>query len=163
MRKTIMAFVGLFFFISPLVQASAEKPEGFVTKDVIILGSFVDYAAAKQRAIDLAKATGIAYSDRGMVWDAKRGLIYPDNLEDDLFAGQYAARRAQFDCNEDSEHCLSVERSDLYEGFKKGLYIVVGGVMDLGSVESAQLLARYKKNAPDAYIKKTDVYMGCRR
>ena len=52
---------------------------------------------------------------------------------------------------------ISVEYSDAYKGFAKGYYIVM---VASGEVDKS-LLKQIRTIVPDAYIKKSAVYMGC--
>ena len=58
--------------------------------------------------------------------------------------------------------CVTIERSEFYDGFTKNLYIVVGGIYDVSDAETInRALAKFKSTVPDAYAKKTKIYMGC--
>lgn len=129
----------------------------YTTTRLIILASHKDYRRARQAAESIARKTGIPFSTRGMVYDAKRGLVWPDDWEDDIYAGAYYGRRYN-DCGAGESQCLSIERSDFYSGLEPGYYIVVGGLM---GDNQDRMLARYKRAVPDAYAKKTVVYLGC--
>jgi len=129
---------------------------------VAILSVYPGFAEARADAEKISKAGGVPFSMEGRVFDKKRGLIYPDNLDDPAFAGSYVARRDNLTntLKGDPDGYLSVERSDGYDGFKAGYYIVVAGVY--GSPAKAQKQAdRFKKWAPTAYVKKSKIYMGC--
>ncbi len=156
MKKIILVF--LLFLSYPVL---AQEGEALEPRDVIVLGSFSDYQTAKNKAVEIAGKTGVLYSDRGLVWDEKRGLIFPDNFIDPAFAGDYYGRRSQFDCNKEAIDCVSVEKSDFYEGFTPGLYVLVGGVMVKKAPETKKLIKKFKKIVPDVYVKQTTIYMGC--
>jgi hypothetical protein len=96
-----------------------------------------------------------------MIYDKERGLIWPDDSADEAWAGAYAPRRYDSECGlVPSKPCITVERSEAYEGFKPGLYIVVGGILDR-SEEREKRLAAARKLVPGAYVKQTAIYMGC--
>jgi hypothetical protein len=130
----------------------------FFRTSLLIVGSEKSYAAAVRAAQRFGRASGIAYSTQGMVFDKKRGLIFPDDFEDGVLAGQYAPRRYDEIC--DHQPCVTVERSEGYEGFRPGLYIVVAGIVG-SEVDAAERLKVAKKIVPSAYIKATTLYMGC--
>lgn len=135
-----------------------------VENNVVILGSFLSYKDAAKAAHKISKKTTTPYSTRDMIYDKKEGLIWPKTYSDEIYAGTYYGRRSDMDCGIDASPCLTVERSDFYSGFEKDYYIIVGGVYD--SKDSAQIekvLAHYKPIVPDAYSKKTKIYMGCTR
>jgi hypothetical protein len=125
------------------------------------LSAYADFAMARADAEKMAKVSGLPFSMEGRIFEKKRGLIYPDNYEDSVFAGEYVARR-----NNETEwrgkitEYLSVERSDGYKGFREGYYIVVAGIYT-SQEEANKQLARFKKQAPTGYAKKTGIYMGC--
>lgn len=135
-----------------------------VENNVVILGSFLSYKDAAKAARKISKKTTTPYSTRNMIYDKQEGLIWPKTYPDEIYAGTYYGRRGDIDCGVDVSPCLTVERSDFYSGFEKDYYIIVGGVYD--SKDSAQIekvLAHYKAVVPDAYSKKTKIYMGCTR
>jgi len=144
--------------------AWADNPdEATVTKKVIIAGSFKTYDEAFHAVSEISKKSSLPFSSRGMVYNAKTGLAWPKNYPDELYAGTYYGRRSNADCgNESMSNCLSIERSEFYKGFTKNLYIIVAGIYDaVDKEESAQTINQLKLTVPDAYIKKTDIYVGC--
>ena len=129
----------------------------YATTAVVILGSLRSCEAALKLGARLAAQTGVPFSRRGLVCDKRRGLIWPDDFSDEMYAGSYWGRRYA-DCGEGETACISVERAEFY-GFRKGLYILVGGLF--GDDELAAALARYRRTVPGAYAKKTTLYLGC--
>ena len=150
----------------PSISADAEPsaPDSqVVERHVAILSVYKSFAAAKADAEKMAKAAKVPFSMEGRVYDKKRGLIYPDDFEDEVFRGGYVARRYDKTLLEGSEketQYLSVERSDGYEGMKPGFYMVIAGIQDTRAAAMKQI-APYKKWAPTAYVKKSKIYMGC--
>lgn len=128
---------------------------------VVILSVYKDFPAAKADAERLAKASGVPFSMNGMIYDQK-GLRYPDDFEDEVFAGQYVSRRQNGTeiAGEFVEQHLSVELSDDYQGFAPGYYMVVGCIAE-SAEEGKAKVAQFKSSAPDAYVKKTEIYLGC--
>lgn len=128
---------------------------------VVILSVYKDFPAAKADAERLAKASGMPFSMNGMIYD-KKGLHYPDDYEDEVFAGLYVSRRhngAEI-AGEFVEQHLSVEISDDYQGLVPGYYIVVGCIAE-SAEEGDKWVAQFKSSAPDVYVKKTEIYLGC--
>jgi hypothetical protein len=148
----------------------AELPKGasdgwtetaFYRLGVLVLGSYKAYPEALRAAKSIGARSDYPYGSRGMVYDRERGLIWPDDSEDDIWAGAYAPRRYDRECGLAlSKPCVTVERSEAYEGFTPGLYIVVGGILDR-SDEREKRLAAVRKLVPAAYVKQTAIYMGC--
>jgi hypothetical protein len=127
---------------------------------ILILGSHRSYEDALRAARSFSERSGQPYGSRGMIHDKERGLIWPDDIDDADSAGHYAPRRED-GCNVyDKRACITVERSEGYEGFTPGLYIVVGGVLDRDE-QRAERLAAARKIVPGAYLKQTTIYLGC--
>ena len=124
---------------------------------LLIVGSHGAYAPALAAAKAFSRASGIAYDAQGMIYDKKRGLIWPDDSSDETWAGQYAPRRYD-QCR--SGPCVTVERSEAYDGFRPGLYIVVAGIVGHDDESDARLKAA-RAIVPSAYVKQTTLYMGC--
>ena len=141
--------------------AFAQEGEFMENRWVAILSAQESFADAKAEAQKIAKESGLPFSMEGRVFDKKKGLIYPENFDDEVFAGQYVARRYnETQINEASVPYLSVERSDGYAGFKPGYYIVVAGIYESAKDADAQI-KRFSSLAPTGYAKKTKIYMGC--
>ncbi|MFC7337801.1 hypothetical protein ACFQY0_11475 [Haloferula chungangensis] len=153
-----------FLLFPSLMKAQEEEP---MTKErhVAILSAYKIFADARKDAEKIAKASEVPFSMEDRVYDEKRGLIYPDDFDDEVYAGGYVARRYDMTHVADGDTqtaFLSVEKSDAYDGFTPGYYIVVAGIQE--SRESAlKQIAKFKKWAPTAYVKKTKIYLGCLR
>jgi hypothetical protein len=133
----------------------------FYRLGILVVGSYKSYDEALRAAKLFSSRSAYPYGSRGMVYDKERGLIWPDNSSDEVWAGQYAPRRYDNECDiRESRPCITVERSEGYEGFTPGLYIVVGGVLGRDP-ERVERLATARKIVPDAYVKQTTIYLGC--
>lgn len=147
-----------------IAQEDTRSDSEKFTEDryVVILGSTKDFQEAKRKAEAIAKASGITFSMQGMIFDKKRGLILPDDDSDPTYAGSYIHRRYNTgapDLPEGTEY-ISIEKSEAYDGFKPGLYIIVGGIYPTAK-EAAVAVKKFSKAVPDAYAKKTPIYLGC--
>lgn len=145
------------------VFTQAAEPDYMENRYVTILSVYPRFADAKDDAEKIAKASGVPFSMEGRVYDKKRGLIYPDDFDDEVFRGAYVARRYDTTVlagKEDETVFLSVERSDGYEGFKPGFYVVVAGILENKS-EAGSRANRFRPWAATAYVKKARIYMGC--
>ncbi|MFZ4682422.1 MAG: hypothetical protein ACOYMS_07965 [Terrimicrobiaceae bacterium] len=141
--------------------AHAQESDFLENRWVAILSVYDSFSAAKADAEKIAAKSDVPFSMEGRVFDKKRGLIYPDNFDDEVFAGQYVSRRYNETAIKDRDtEYLSVERSDGYDGFKPGYYIVVAGIYESAKDAQAQV-KRFTAWAPTAYAKKTKIYMGC--
>ena len=128
---------------------------------ILVVGSYKSYEEALRAAKRFSSRSAYPYGSRGMVYDRERGLIWPDDSADEAWAGRYAPRRYDNECDiRDSKPCITVERSEGYEGFTPGLYIVVGGVLGRDE-QRVERLAAARKIVPTAYVKQTTIYLGC--
>jgi hypothetical protein len=157
------AFLLITLLLLAAQTAPAKEPDFLKNRHVVILSVYKSFAEARADAERISKASKVPFSMQGRVYDKKRGLIYPDNDEDEAFRGQYFARRYHTTVlkgSDESREYLSVERSDGYDGFKKGFYIVVAGIHENAAAAQADA-KRFSAWAPTAYAKKTRIYMGC--
>jgi hypothetical protein len=128
---------------------------------ILVVGSYKSYPAALRAAQSFSVQAEYQYGSRGMIHDKDRGLIWPDDSEDEIWAGNYAPRRYDNECDRDNpKPCVTVERSAAYEGFAPGFYIVVGGVLGRNE-EREQRLAAARRVVAGAYVKQTTLYLGC--
>ena len=163
MKSTwLIAVLSLLVAGGGFADDSAFDPQMFIVpKFVLILGSFKSFHEAHKQALAISQASKVPFSLRGMIFDKRRGLILPDNDEDEIYAGSYVHRRyntARLHAKE-TEY-ISIERSDAYPTFAPKLYIVVGGIYN-DSKASRSAVDRFKPIVPDVYAKKTKIYMGC--
>lgn len=161
MRTVVFLVLSVFYIFVSSTDVCAQEASELENRQVIILASSKSYQDVLAKAKDLSLKTGMVFSTREMIYDDKRGLILPDNHEDESYAGSYYLRRYNNDCGNSLSECLSIEKSDAYEGFTPGLYILVAGIHEEGSAELSAKLAQLKKTVPDAYAKKTKIFMGC--
>jgi hypothetical protein len=131
-------------------------------KYLVILCAEGDFDAVKREAERVSIASGVQFSMRGNVWDPNRGLIAPDDCDDPIYCGQYAARRYnELDLSATNPvGCISVEKSEGYPDSRKGYYIALAAICD-SPQEAKNELLKLSGFAPKAYIAKTEIYMGC--
>ena len=163
MRFTFALIFLLVGLLAVPTVSCAKEPDFIENRYVVILSVYPSFADARADAEKIGKAAKLPFSMEGRVFDKKRGLIYPDNFDDEVFRGQYVARRYHktiLKGSDNEREYLSVERSDGYDGFKKGYYIVVAGIHESSAAAAAQT-KRFTAWAPTAYAKKTRIYLGC--
>jgi hypothetical protein len=146
------------------VMSQGEASDGwvdtpFVPAGMLLVGSFRNYQAAVRAAKAFSDAAAIPYSSQGYVLDKSRGMILPDDDPDEMYRGRYVPRRDDQGCG--AERCVTVERSEGYEGFRPGLYIVVAGIVRRDA-DAKGRLAEARQIVPSAYVRQTILYMGCR-
>lgn len=165
MNSSVTFSVPLIFFSLFLVPSEIRSQEDaqYVERHVAILSVYKSFDAARADAEKLSQASKIPFSMEGRIYDKKRGLIYPDDFDDEVFRGSYVARRfdtTYLNGSEKETSYLSVEKSDAYKGFKSGFYMVVAGIQETRE-EALKQAAKYKTWAPTAYVKKSRIYIGC--
>jgi hypothetical protein len=139
---------------------AAKGPDGEPMRPagIVIVSSHISYRHAVIGAKAFSAASGVAYSTQGMIYDDKRGLIWPDDSEDDVWAGSYAPRRDDL-CG--TKRCVTIERAASY-GLDSGGYVVVAGIVSQDDAATARAYLRgARKIVPSAFIKLTTLYMGC--
>jgi hypothetical protein len=131
-------------------------------KYLVILCAERDFDSVKREAERVGNASGVRFSMRGNIWDPNRGLIAPDDCDDPIYCGQYVARRYnELDLGVTNPvGYISVERSDGYPNLRKDYYIALAAICDSQEEAKAEL-AKFSGLAPQAYIAKTEMYMGC--
>jgi hypothetical protein len=154
MKQLIILLFTCFIFCT--LSAQNEQMEApYVKKGMVILQSTKNYAAAKKTAQQAAAKLLIKLDFRGLVANKKSGLTYSHkSCENEGGYPCYIARGRYAD-----GEFISIEYSNAIEGFAKGYYIVVAACGDKDI--TAPALAKAKKIYKDAYVKNTNVYMGC--
>lgn len=161
--QSILPLLLCGFFLIPSVLRSQDADDQVLERHVAILSAYKSFAAAKADAEKISRAAKVPFSMEGRVYDKKRGLIYPDDFEDEAFQGGYVARRydkTYLGSSTQETVYLSVEKSAAYQGFRPGYYIVVAGIGESRD-PMLQRVAKFKAWAPTGYVKKTKIYMGC--
>ena len=138
-------------------RAQDADPSAYVESYVVIAGESEDFTSIEGRAKELSAKTSIRYDAGGLVWDSVKGLIFPGNSDDAIYAGSYHLRR--YDDNR-----ISIEMRDHYFDVKPGdiskKMIIVAGIYG-SKADAAKRLKQVKAFAPSAYIRRTKIYMGC--
>ncbi len=137
-----------------LVEASETIGLPMVTKPFLIVKSTKSYSEAKYFAQRLALKSGIKIDLRGVYPHVKIGLSEPKEVcvENGFEAPCYVPRGRY-----DDGTYISIEYSSAYNGFAKGYYIVMVASGEI----SNKVVSHIKQYVPDAYVKKSTVYMGC--
>ncbi|WP_344930326.1 hypothetical protein [Aquimarina addita] len=122
--------------------------------DFLIIHSGKEYDTALRLAKEASRQLDMKLELRGMYESPTEGLTTDELCGCGENHGYIP--RGRFDSGE----YISIEYSDYYEGFTKGLYMVIvstGGYID----EQKELLSSARKFYKDAYIKTSSVYLGC--
>jgi hypothetical protein len=158
MRFSILS---IFSFLTATISALAQSDYNVdVPKDIVILQSTRDYAAALAGARQAAAKLGRPLKLAGYQPNKELGLSASkaDCAGDGYDFPCYVPRRQGGAENSDY---LSIEFSDGYTGFAKGYYIVVAALAPPNSAALRQTLARVQRAYPAAYAKRTSVWFGC--
>lgn len=122
---------------------------------VVIAGTSSDYNALNISAKQLSKNTGIVY-DNTMIYDEEYGMINPKDY--DYHPDQYLPRR-------DEENLITIEMMYFYaknnDSLDRMKMIIVTGIFK-DKMNAANQLKQIQKSVPTTYIKKTELFMGCR-
>ena len=138
-----------------LAEGGPDFDEMTVKKSFLILKSTPDYNEALVSARKAAKKLGLKLDLRDLSKNDQICLTFPkETCEGEGWEFPCYVARGRFD---DGSY-VSVEYLSSYEGFTKGLYIVLGAG---GNEETALTLEPARKYFPDAYAKTTKVYVGC--
>jgi hypothetical protein len=143
-------------------EVDAEIPSEVRDKYLVILCEEREFNSAKQEAERVGMLSGVQFSMHGNIWDSNRGLILPDDCEDPIYCGEYAARRYN-ELDLAAPHrvgYISVEKSEAYPHLQEGHYIALAAICDSHEDAEKELL-KFKPFAPRAYVAKTQIYMGC--
>lgn len=142
---------------APSVDEQWNNPDLWKEEKYLILFSSRDYKATKRFAEGAAKQLELPLNLRGLQPNAELGLTFSkQECEDSAFDHPcYIARSYE----EDTLY-LSIEYSSSYD-FAPKYYIVIAAAGPTKSPFVRQALARIKPQIPDAYIKRSKVFLGC--
>ena len=154
---TILFLVCLsaFAFKTCFVFAEQEITDDvfYSARYILILKSTTDYNEALSFANESSKKLGLELKIEDIEYSKEKGICFSKDIDDELYKGEYAPRRYCGDY-------VSLENSSAYEGFTEGYIIVIAGVYQ--NKDDAELsLSGVKESYPDAYAKKTNLWMGC--
>lgn len=137
----------ILLFIS--VQINAQE----VSKSFLIVNSTKNYSAALKSARKAANELGIPMNLRNCYKDKEEGLTSSEVCGCGEKHGYIPRGRS------DDDQYISIEYSSSYENFAPGYYIVVVSSGEEEAVKS--LLPKVKEFNKSAYVKKSNVYIGC--
>ena len=133
----------------------AKEIESALYQDryVLLLKTTKDYREAANFSKNACKALTRPFDNQDIKYTQEKGVYFSETINDEMYAGGYAPRRY-------SGEDISIENSDAYNGFAPGYLIVVGGIYN-DAVSAKKALLTVREFYPDAYIKKTVMWMGC--
>lgn len=121
---------------------------------VVIVDTSRNYFKLRNTMYELSEKTGILVDTMGRYYDPKRGIIVPDDSEDEIYAGAYFPRRF-----EGSE--LSIEYFNEYsnQSHKTNMALVAGQYTETYTAQKQ--LRKIKLIYPNAFIIEAKLYNGC--
>lgn len=156
-------FVALLLLLhSAVLSASAAEspePDPWVPVGFVIVRSTPDHSEASRFAEHVSSATGFELDLRGLTYQPEHGLSLSKQECEQRQLGPFPCyvARGRFDAGV----YVSVERSDAYEGFRPGYFIVVAASGPPGSADLDTTLETVRGASPDAYLRVAEVYHGC--
>ena len=154
--KRMLLFLLLAISVDTFAQVNSKKD--FISKKMLIIHSDRSYEAALQFAGNAVKELELLLDLRGLKPLKEGRLSYGKHTCMENFGScPCYVPKGQYD---DGAY-MSIEYSDDYTGFEKGYYIVVAAMFEEENSEVRILRDKTRKIYKDAYIKTTDVYMGC--
>ena len=150
-----LAFLSTSAFMACFVFAEQEITDDmfYSARYILILKSTTDYNVALRFANESSKKLGLELKIEDIEYSKEKGICFSKDIDDELYKGEYAPRRYCGDY-------ISLENSSAYEGFVEGYIVVIAGIYQ--NKDDAELALRdVKESYPDAYVKKTNLWMGC--
>ncbi len=152
-------FVSAAVLFVAIAAPADDEPDPWIEKGFVIIRSTTDYNEAVRIAEIGSRSLKVPVDLRGLIHDPDHGLTWPREqcAKDPLYPYPCYFARGRFD----SGVYLSVERSDAYETFQPGYFIVIFATGDPGSPELTDALELARSRFQDAYLKTDRVYHGC--
>ncbi len=155
MNKFIILFITIILNVQLYAQDFSEiEKQGF-----IIIHASENYEASKKVANEAQKHLGYKLDLRNHIKNETLGLSLPKVVcEENGFEYPFYVQRGRA---KDGNY-ISIEYTNIYNSFTEGFYIIV--VANFPKTEKNKLketLKFVKKHYESAYIKYTDIYMGC--
>ncbi len=151
-------FITIIILLFAMIQVNAQEESQIEKKGFTIIYACKDYNLAKRVANEANKHLGYEINLRGLEYNKTEGLsLSEDECKKNNFEfPSYIQRGRAKDGN-----FISVEYTNAYNDFTPNYYIVVVASYTKGKDEIKSTLKFVKKHYEDAYVKYTDVYMGC--
>lgn len=140
-------------------EEDIDRSWEWAERSFVIVKSTADYREALNAAQNASYEMDLRLDLRDLQPNAEIGLTWPDSeCVNNGWEYPCFVPRGRFD----NGVYVSIEYSNAYKGFAQGYYIVV---VASGAADAEEVLAAMLKKTqaiyPDAYRKKTEVYMGC--
>jgi hypothetical protein len=154
--KFIYSLILLFSFVATNAQRETAEERPYVKKSFLIILSSKNYTEAKKIAAEAASKLNIKLDLKGLKPNKESGLTFSTKeCEGNGWDYPCYVSRGRYDDGE----FVTIDYSDAFDGFAKGYYIVTTASGDAALVKKT--LVKVKKMYKTAYIKQTEIYIGC--
>ena len=154
MKATILTI----FLLTISLLVKSQDISANVEKGFIIIHASKDYNLATRVATEANKHLAYKIDLRDLEYNKFLGLSLPkDTCKKFGFEFPTYIQRGR---NNDGNF-ISIEYTNAYNNFTQGYYIVVVASYEKGNNEINKTLKFVKNHYETAYIKYTDIYMGC--
>jgi hypothetical protein len=162
LRTTLLAVLACV----PTYARAADEVSDYIKENTrpvgfLIIGSTKSYEKALEFLRKAAAQSGVPIDLREVVFDPNFGLTFSkqamEAAGDPLYTYPWYLHRGRGD---DGVY-LSIERSDSYDSFAPGFFVVMAASGAPQSAELTETLEKVKRWYPDAYVKSASVYFGC--
>jgi len=154
LKKIVGIVLSTFLLFASEDTIDKMIAEQSMKKSFLIIHASKSYSDAYRFMQQFSKKSGIVVDLKGVLYQEDIGLTPPKELclEQGFSYPCYVPRGGY-----DDGVYLSIERSESYNGFREGYYIVIAAS---GTIEP-KVVQRVKKIVPKSYVKQSLVYMGC--
>jgi hypothetical protein len=154
--KYIYSLILVFVYINSNAQTDTIAERPYVKKTFLIILSSKNYTAAKKLAVEAANKLNIKLDLKGLKPNKESGLTFnAKECEGNGWDYPCYVSRGRYDDGE----FVTIDYSDAFDGFAKGYYIVTTASGEASSVKKA--LSKVKTFYKTAYVKQTEIYIGC--
>jgi hypothetical protein len=154
--KYTLTLILLFSFITSNAQTEISDNRPYVKKSFLIILSSKNYTEAKKIAVEASSKLNVKLDLRALKPNKESGLTFSTKeCEGNGWDYPCYVSRGRYDDGE----FVTIDYSDAFDGFAKGYYIVTTASGDAALVKEA--LAKVKKLYKTAYVKQTEIYIGC--
>jgi hypothetical protein len=163
--KLLSNFLALAFTTTVPASPAAQTPQADLDFEVpvgfVIIKSTTSYAEALKLVQEASSKSQIPIDLRGVILDPNVGLTYSEEKfrewQDWLYQYPWYFARGRHD----GGLYLSIERSDSYESFSPGFFIVIAASGPPESTLLIEAMSKVEKLYPDAYTKVATIWYGC--
>lgn len=147
--------------LTPLSEVISEEDAGEVATEyetfhILTIGEGYNYDSLSTQASQVAQHLHVKVDNLERIYDSKKGIIVPDNSDDEVYRGEYYPRRF-------ADPTVSIEMNyafadSMAEQDKK--MIIVAGIYEKKS-QADSVLALTKATYPLAKVITKELFIGC--